>query len=268
MPWLSSVPHIKVFGFILHPSYSSMIQLNWEDQLSKFNKTLYSWADRAIDSVFDRAEIVRTFALSKVWYRAQVLPLPKSWAKKFESSISNYLWKGKQFKNLLSMESICQPCENGGLNLPYLRAKCDALLIKQMLRMLVSRRGWFDHLIFWINDVICLDGYPTFIHLQKERTGNYKQKRCIYFDYLAELYSEAKLCERFSVDSPNSATTKLLYSSLTETMPPHPVTLRYPDRDFSLSWKRLCNGVLGKTAKNSLFLLVYDSLKLESQAIA
>ena len=98
---------MKVFGFILHPCYKTMINLNWEDQHSKFTKTLFSWSSRVLESLFERAEVVRTFALSGIWYRAQVLPLPSSWASKFESAISNFLWKGCQFNNLLAMDSVC-----------------------------------------------------------------------------------------------------------------------------------------------------------------
>ena len=43
LPWLSTVDKVKVFGFILHPCYQTMLKLNWEHQLSKFTTTPFSW---------------------------------------------------------------------------------------------------------------------------------------------------------------------------------------------------------------------------------
>ena len=88
-----------------------------------------------LDSVFERAEVVSTFALSRIWYRAQIIPLGDKWAKEFEKAIATFLWRGSQFRNLLPMETVCQPYAKGGLNMPFVRAKCDALLLKQILRI-------------------------------------------------------------------------------------------------------------------------------------
>ena len=66
LPWLSTVQKMKVFGFILHPCYKTMLQLNWEAQLTKVNNTLFSWSNRSINSLYERAKIIRTFVLSRV----------------------------------------------------------------------------------------------------------------------------------------------------------------------------------------------------------
>ena len=81
LPWLASVQQIRVLGFIFHSSYKSIIDLNWDDQYKKFTKTLFSWSARALDSIFEKAEVLSTFALSKIWYRAQVLPPTQTWAQ-------------------------------------------------------------------------------------------------------------------------------------------------------------------------------------------
>ena len=111
-------------------------------------KTLYSWTDRSLESIYDRAEVIKTFALSKIWFRAQILPMPNVWGRKFESAIAEYLWKGQQVKYILPMVTVCLPLDKGGLGLPWLSAKCDALLLKQMLRILASTKSCFDHITF------------------------------------------------------------------------------------------------------------------------
>ena len=176
---------------------------------------------------------MKTFALSRIWFRAQVLPLPQSWASKFESTIASFLWKGQQTKNLLSMETICLPCENGGLGIPFLRAKCDALLLKQMLRILASRGVSFDHMTFWINDTLQINDLPIFTHPKLNKNGRkISVFKSDYFFYLSELFTEGRSCERFSLTDLGSNTTKSIYISLTETMPPTPIVLKYPERNF------------------------------------
>ena len=76
--------------------------------------------------------------------------------------------------------------------------------------------------------------------------------------YIEALFTEAKDSERFDVTKVEEATTKSLYISFTETMPPPKVELRYPERDWRRSWKRSVAGVLGKVARNILFLLLHD----------
>ena len=133
LSWLKSVEQIKIFGIIFHPDPSQLLHLNWDDQFKKVSGTLNSWGNRALDSLSERSEVISTFALSRIWYRAQVLPMTPGWASKFEGLLSNFLWRGFQCKNLLPAETICQPKLKGGLNIPYLRSKCDALLLKQLL---------------------------------------------------------------------------------------------------------------------------------------
>ena len=76
LPWLSTVQQMKIFGYVFHSDYKTMLNLNWDLQLSKVNKTLFSWSNRSLSSVFERAEVIRTFVLSRIWYRAHVLTPP------------------------------------------------------------------------------------------------------------------------------------------------------------------------------------------------
>ena len=138
---------------------------------------------------------MKTFALSRIWYRAQVLPLPASWASKFEAAIARFLWRGFQFRNLLSMETVCQPVEAGGLGIPYLRAKCDALLLKQMLRMIISAKNCYNHICFWLSSVLEVPEINTFRHFKIDLRGRQRPFLCDLFKYMSNLYSEAVMCE-------------------------------------------------------------------------
>ena len=80
----------------------------------------------------------------------------------------------------------------------------------------------------------------------------------VYFRYLKELFTEALLSERISMDSLFISTAKIIYNSLTETMPQPSVERKHPDRDFNIVWRRLKNSVLSKSGRNILFLIIHE----------
>ena len=75
---------------------------------------------------------------------------------------------------------------------------------------------------------------------------------------MSDIFSEAKLCERFDPNSISSSTTKSLYLSLTETMPPATVILKYPERNYNLTFKRLMSGVLSKNSRTIIYLFIHE----------
>ena len=171
--------------------------------------------------------------------------------------MSKFIWKGFQFRNLLPLETICQPVESGGLGIPYLRSKCDSLLLKQMLRMIVTSRNSFNHITFWLGSVLKIPGLTDFIHFTIDRRGRKKESMPSIFSYMSDLFSEALDSQRFNMESLQEVTTKSLYLSFTETMPPPSVELSYPDRNFRLVWKRVSNCVLSKDGRTILYLIIH-----------
>ena len=75
---------------------------------------------------------------------------------------------------------------------------------------------------------------------------------------MSELFMEARVSQRFDLSNISAVTSKSLYLSLTETMPPPSVVLKYPDRNFKLVWNRLNSGVLCKLSRNILYLVVHE----------
>ncbi len=60
--------------------------MNWESLLTKVQGTLWGWSYRVLDTVEGRAFVLDTFAMSKSVYRAQIIPIPDRWVKKFEGT--------------------------------------------------------------------------------------------------------------------------------------------------------------------------------------
>ena len=82
--------------------------------------------------------------------------------------------------------------------------------------------------------------------------------RPFIFKHVSELMSEAILCERVDKTSLSGTTTKDLFKSYTETMPPSNIEMSYVERDWNKVWKRLCSNVLHPHARNCLFLIIHE----------
>ena len=94
LPWVESVQCLKVFGIYITPGWDEISNMNLRSQLSKVKVTLWGWDTRVLDTVEERVMVLDTFILSKIWYRAQILPMSDMWVKKFEREIYNFLWWG------------------------------------------------------------------------------------------------------------------------------------------------------------------------------
>ena len=72
--------------------------------------------------------------MRKLYYVAQVLPLPNKYKRKVEISLSKFIFRGRHER--LKLEELENSCENGGLALLNISVKADSLLMKQLCRML------------------------------------------------------------------------------------------------------------------------------------
>ena len=84
--------------------------------------------------------MAKTFALSKLYYVAQVLPLPVKYRKQVNSSLSKFIFRGRHEK--LKLDELENSYQQGGLGLPNIAVKADSLLLKQMCRMLSLPVVW------------------------------------------------------------------------------------------------------------------------------
>ena len=74
--WLQTVKKMKILGFMVCPLYQDTLENTWDMVFRGVQETIFSWGGRALSTLQQRANVLQTFALSMVWYAAQVLPLP------------------------------------------------------------------------------------------------------------------------------------------------------------------------------------------------
>ena len=87
---------------------------------------LFSWQSRQLETLAQRVEVARIFALSKLYYVAQVLPLPAKFTKKINSNLSKFIFRGRHEK--LKLDELENSCEQGGLGLPNIAVKADYIM--------------------------------------------------------------------------------------------------------------------------------------------
>ena len=78
-----------------------------------------------------RIHYVQLCLLAKIWYVAQVLPLPQAQAQQITTICSWYIWQGAIFR--VPITSLYRPKDKGGWDLPHVASKCKTLLYQRLL---------------------------------------------------------------------------------------------------------------------------------------
>ena len=93
LSWVRTCPNLRIFGLNLCPYYLANHQNVLEVQGGS-EELLMSWSARMLPSLTQRVKVINTFALSKLWYFASVLPLPQGLLHNLEQLVRAFLWLG------------------------------------------------------------------------------------------------------------------------------------------------------------------------------
>ena len=251
LPWLQTVREMKVFGVYLHPKYQTLLDRNWQVAVNGFRETLMSFDLRSLNTVHQRVDVVNIFAASRLWYKAQVLPLPPKYAQQIESLIYKFVWRGKLEK--LALVEIHTSRQEGGLGLVEIRSKSEALLIKQCCRMLSQpdERG-YKHVKYWL-------GLYFSRYLPGLRGGPHAEHLPVYYLELKTLLEEVFISGEVDPGSLESVKVKDLYRGFTTTLPLPKVVYKY-GLPWDIVWKSINHSMLDVGERELMFLLVHDIL--------
>jgi hypothetical protein len=84
--------------------------------------------------LLEKVDFVHSYALSKIWYIASVLPITNVMEKKLNKHIGFFLWSEESFR--IARSNCFLTPERGGIGLVHIRAKCDAIYLVTALRSL------------------------------------------------------------------------------------------------------------------------------------
>ena len=166
LEYLRTVKETKVFGIIVSNSYRHMLKRNWDTRYEKLEQTLFSWGGRLLNSIYQRIEVVKIFALSRINYVASILPLPKSTADRIEKVIGKFIWTASGKILRVKIDELKLPFGGGGCKLTCVSRMSKSLLLTQVLRLLKSNdKKSINYLTYWVGEL--LDEFlPGCQHLQ------------------------------------------------------------------------------------------------------
>ena len=88
-------------------------ELNFWKTLESIKKTINLWKWRGL-SLIGRIQIVKTFAIPKLMFRASAVSVSKDLMKEAESIFYHFIWNGK---DKVKRNAVISEVENGGLNM-------------------------------------------------------------------------------------------------------------------------------------------------------
>ena len=215
---------------------------------------LTSWKDRDLPTLEQRVQVVNMYMSSTIWYTAQVLPLPAGFCKQIDQELGRFIFRGRITMGRLKLEQLCHPVKKGGLGLFNTERKAKSLFTRQIGRMLRRKGKGYKHISYWLRSSMANqitlheDGpratqLPSGLHLQ--------MKHCIVEGL--ERGDEAKLL---------SSTSKMIYQSLSEDLPPPRLAQEAPDEEeVKRVFGRLSSKVLNVHHRHAIFCLVNKLVK-------
>jgi hypothetical protein len=103
---------------------SSQLEIMWKNIQTKIGKELRYWNTRCSSSIIDRVLIVKTMALSKIWYHASIVAPPITVINSIEKACVSFIWREGPSK--ISLKQLRLPKKEGGFNFWNLKAKIAA----------------------------------------------------------------------------------------------------------------------------------------------
>ena len=213
-----------------------------------------------METLYQRVEVTKIFALSKLYYVAQVLPLPNKYKKRIETKLSQFIFKGRHERVKLS--EIENSLDQGGLGLPNIGVKSDCLLLKQMCRMLsLPNEQSFHFLGYWLGSFLRETGWG-FNFPQLSDLGPMSHTISSKFPihkHMLDTFLEAIARGEINENNMKSVTTKEMYiNRMEDLLTPPKVEIKYPQVNFQeLVYPRIKHAVLEAKQKDFLFALIH-----------
>ena len=238
-----------------------------------FSNCLRAWRTRSLDSVFQKVNVLNTFALPKIWYKALLLPLPGKVASKLEEEMRNFIWKGKLEKP--AMIEMFNSWENGGLGLTCVRTKADSLLLKQTLRMMEDKTTLHHkHLQFWLGNFLEQNWPDMLNHPHARRTGVIVDRPLTKEAALTPHYEKLLLGIRngertddFDYTNIKKITAKMLYQLNTTTFPPPSIVHKRNVPDWQLVWARVASPMLEPRGREVMYMVVNNIFPTQERMV-
>jgi len=140
------VDSLKLLGVIFDKN--GIAKINLENCIKKIENTFRLWNNIRFNLI-DKITVLRTFALSKLWYLLNFVTIEENDIKRLETLAFNYIWNGKC--ELIKRKLLYCDFKDGGLNMVCIRAKIHMILIRNLLYIKFNRhRPQYQYSIYWM----------------------------------------------------------------------------------------------------------------------
>ena len=252
LPYVVTVKEIKVFGVYIMESYRNLLKRNWDFRYSKFEQSLISWSSRNLDSLSQRIEVLKIFALSRIYYLASILPISKTMCKRIEKAMGKFIWYNSGYTLRVSMSDLKHPLEKGGLGLVCILGMSQSLQLSQLFRLLKSGDGKaIGHVAYWIGEFV-----DAFIPGLSE--GEHAVVVPAFYEDLAELLASRRIDDSVSPSNWRSLTNKILYCHHISCLPP-------TNQNIHGSFKLLTSPSLESKQREVMYLLLHNKLAVRER---
>ena len=140
---------IKILGVFVGPG--DLDESNWRPRITAVEHVLSSWRQRSL-SYSGKSLIINALALSRVWYVASLVHVPRWASIELNSLIFKFFWGGK--RDLVARRVVVQHRSLGGFSVVDFQSKVSALLVQWVRRFSVSPAAWVFFMSFWFSSVL------------------------------------------------------------------------------------------------------------------
>ena len=124
---------LKILGIIFNKT-ELIPAKNWDEKVKKVEKSLAAHWKRYV-SIFGKVKLINALALCHINYVAKVKLPEKRHITKLNSIIFKFLWAPRRIEQT-SRAKITQLKEYGGLGIPNIKMRCDAIFTSRMKQVL------------------------------------------------------------------------------------------------------------------------------------
>jgi hypothetical protein len=203
-----AVDQAKVFGVTYTPVFNSTVSVSWDRVAAGVERAPTA---HRLPTLRQRSLAVETFALSKTWYLAQILPLPPAPAAHLRRAAGDFLWRGR-FERL-AHDELHGPLSSGGLRTLAIQTRAEALLAKQACHCLAGGGRPARHIAYWV-------GLRLRHLLPDLGAGLHAEDIPPFYKALVNLLEEVLTLPGVNSGALLDVSLKFIYGQFTATLPP------------------------------------------------
>ena len=125
---------MKILGIFFTYNWQKYQELNFENIIRSIQKSINAWRWRNL-TLIGRIQIIKTFAIPKIMFRASLIPLTKEIVKQVNNVLFNFIWNSGKDK-IKRLTRLISDYKDGGLRMPHIETLIKAQRIMCMKKYL------------------------------------------------------------------------------------------------------------------------------------